>query len=99
MVSDFKDLKGVGPKSVQKLEDAGYTVDNIKDATVEDLAEMGIEKSIAHILLDIEEKADPGSELKDTGLPKFEDNDNIIITSEDPAFIEFAKRTPGYKLE
>lgn len=26
-----------------------------------------------------------------------EDNDNIIISSKDPAFIEFAKNTKGYE--
>lgn len=41
----------------------------------------------------------PKGEAPKAESKEVEDNDNIIITSKDPDFISFAKKTKGYQLK
>ena len=36
---EFEDLKGIGEATANKLRDAGFTMDNVKDITVESIIE------------------------------------------------------------
>lgn len=65
-VEKVKSLPGVGPKTAEKLYDAGYTtVEKLKKATVEELVEKGIGKKTAEaILTGLEEAEAPAEKQK-----------------------------------
>lgn len=47
---ELEDLKGVGESTAKKLKEAGYTIENIKDVSVEELEEAGIHKNTAEAI-------------------------------------------------
>lgn len=65
-VEKVKSLPGVGPKTAEKLYDAGYTtVEALKAATVDELVEKGIGKKTAEAILQgLEEAEGPAEKQK-----------------------------------
>ncbi len=105
MIKDLEDLEGVGNAIAKKLKEADITLDDIakfnRENDTSKLIEMGITEShakkiLANFTKTPENENDLNNKLVDE---KVEDNDNIIISSKDPAFIEFAKNTKGYELK
>ncbi|UTB32722.1 MAG: helix-hairpin-helix domain-containing protein [Methanobacterium sp. ERen5] len=48
---ELEDLKGVGDSTAKKLEEAGYTIENIKDVPVDEIIEKtGLHKNIAETI-------------------------------------------------
>lgn len=51
---EFEDLKGIGEKTADKLREAGFTLDNIKQSSVDEIiTKTGIQKSLAEDIITI----------------------------------------------
>jgi hypothetical protein len=59
---DLKTIEGVGGKTIDKLEQSGYIIEDLKDVNVEELAEIGIENSIATKILSFVESDEDSSD-------------------------------------
>jgi hypothetical protein len=92
-IEDLKSINGVGTGTIDKLTQAGYTINILKEVTVEDLVKLNIEKSIAEkiilFILDLEND--------DTVIKNDDDSLDYNINKASKSLIKRFKKSEEYQ--